>query len=105
MQYEQLHLMMTAQSIGERNMSSSVVNVYVPGIASFQNQSALMAVLTQDAAGQYACYIATVPGKYRTASQTERQDIAEWVAHNGTKQSYKDAQNYFRGFDENKYRH
>jgi hypothetical protein len=82
----------------------NIVNTYVPGIAAYSHVNAsLMAVLTQDEAGLYACYIGIVPETQMHSP--ERQRYAEWIAHNGTKVRFAKIADYFTGISTEQYRH
>lgn len=65
---------------------------------------ALVAVLVEDAAGQYAVYVGLVGDDDKLADKLSRDEINHWVARRGAKQSFTGAGYYFQGLDANLYR-
>lgn len=55
-----------------------------------------------------AVYVGTVnlpiPGKNMDLYHIAREDAANWIAHNGVKQTFSDARRYFPGLKESEYR-
>lgn len=82
---------------------SKILDTYNFRMPSFGigREISLMAVLSEDGMGEYAVYIGIVPANQPEA---ERQNFAECICQSGQKQSFTDAQQYFSGLEESKYR-
>lgn len=89
-----------------------IIKTYIPCIANFaasgglarDRKMELMAVLTQDESGLYACYIGLVPAGDEEKLTALDGEYAHAVAGSGNKLPYRDIGMFFRGINESEYR-
>lgn len=83
----------------------NIVNTYHMAYPSLVQNAAMLAVLTQDGAGQYGVYTGIVRLNSSDENYAEQRKIAaDWVAGHGQKMTYENSKAYFRGIPKEKYR-
>ncbi len=78
-----------------------IVNTETLGVPSHPDMlqpAVFRAVLTQDDAGKFACYVGIVPADQSSAS------YSYWIAAMGAKQTWKNATAYFPNIKQEEYR-